>query len=534
MAGATKAGGPDFSRGVSLRRIPTSGVLAGRVGDESVLLARRPDGVFAVSGACTHYGGPMAEGLAQEDVVRCPWHHACFDLRTGEAVSGPAFDALKRWRVDVEGSRVFVREALPAAVAAPRGSSPERIVIVGGGAAGFAAAEKLRRLGFRGSLTMLSADADLPCDRPNLSKDYLAGTAPADWVPLKGRDFYAARDIDLRLATTVERLDVRAREAVTTAGDRFAYDTLLLATGAEPIRLPGFDHPRVHVLRSQADAEALIAALGQARIAAIIGASFIGLEVAAALRTRGLEVHVVAPEDVPMAPVLGSDLGRMIADLHAANGVRLHLGAMAQSYDGETLRLVGGGAITADLVVMGVGVRPRLALAEAAGLKVDRGVVVDAFLRTSADGIYAAGDIARYPDPRSGTLIRVEHWVHACRQGQIAAANMLGARRPAHHAPFFWSHHYDLSVRYVGHAVDWHTIVVDGNLRKRSATIGYFHGRRLLAAASIGRDRQNLEIEAGLENLAAPPEMPRSGAGGAWRRLLGNLAAGPASNAQIG
>jgi NADPH-dependent 2,4-dienoyl-CoA reductase/sulfur reductase-like enzyme/nitrite reductase/ring-hydroxylating ferredoxin subunit len=497
MAASHKPSGPDFSSGLALADIPATGAVSGHVGGEPVLLMRRADGLFAVSGACTHYGGPLGEGLVVGDTVRCPWHHACFDLRSGEALAAPAFDPLDRWEVETEGDRVFVRRRAAAAPArkADAAAHPARIVIVGGGAAGFAAAEMLRRRGYAGALTMLSADAAPPCDRPNLSKDYLAGTARENWIPLKPPAFYADHDIDLRLGVEVARIDTEARAAITTAGERFAWDALLLATGAEPIQLkgPGFHRPDVHRLRSLADARALIAAVEGARSVAVVGASFIGLEVAASLRHRGIGVDVIAPDAVPLQRVMGSDLGRFIQSLHEARGVRFHLGRSVEAWDGARLTASGGAPIEADCVVLGVGVRPRLALAEAAGLTVDGGVIVDRSLRTSAAGVFAAGDIARYPGP-DGDPVRIEHWVAAERQGQVAALAMLGEAAELTDPPFFWSLHYDTAIRYVGHAADWDEARIDGSLEARDATVRYLKAGRLLAAASVGRDRENLEI----------------------------------------
>lgn len=497
--------GPDFAAGLLQSAVAEGAVVAGRVGATPVLLSRFGGELNAVSAVCTHYGGPLAEGLVLGERVHCPWHHACFDLRTGEALAAPAFDRLDRWRVETEGATIFVRRKLDVSTPPRKPVSgdrtPQRIVIVGGGAAGFAAAEMLRRRGYAGTLTLLSADDAPPCDRPNLSKDYLAGSAPEAWIPLKDEAFYRDHEIDLRLSTTVARIDPTAREAAAASGERFGFDMLLLATGAEPVRLdaPGLDRPNVHTLRAFADARAIIAAAGPARRATVIGASFIGLEAAASLRARGLEVHVVAPEPVSMARVLGLELGRRIRALHESNGVVFHLEQTPTAYDGTRLRLSGGGEIETDLIVLGVGVRPRIELAQAAGLAIDRGVKVDAFFETSAPGIFAAGDIARYPDPRSGELIRVEHWVAAERQGQLVAANMLGARLPMTSAPFFWSAHYDLSVRYVGHAPDANDTEIEGAIADGDATVRFKHAGQLCAAATIGRDRQNLEIEAALE-----------------------------------
>lgn len=506
---SVKAARPDFSRGVPIDSAPQHGVLAGRVGEDPVLLMRRDGGFWAVSAICSHYGGPLSEGLVSGDVVRCPWHHACFDLRSGEALAAPAISPLDRWRVEVEGDLVFVRnrETAPLPTQPARAGAPRRIVIIGGGAAGFSAAEMLRRRGYDGSLTLLSADTDAPYDRPNLSKDYLAGTAPEDWIPMKPPAFYADHDIDLRLGFEVARLNLATGVAVGTNGERVGYDALLLAMGAEPIRLKtaGFERDNVYVLRSLADARAIIAASHGARRVVVIGASFIGLEAAASLRARGLEVHIVAPEATPLARILGQDLGAFVRDLHEGHGVHFHLGATAAAFDGKAVILADGARLEADLVVQGVGVRPRLQLAIDAGLTVDHGVIVDRQMRTSHPDVYAAGDIARYPGAASGETLRIEHWVAAQRQGQVAALNMLGETTPLTDAPFFWSQHYDQAIRYVGHAEAWDAIEIDGSVPEANATLRYKAAGRLLAAATIGRDLESLRIG---QELSSPIRLP--------------------------
>ncbi len=507
--------GPDLTQGVSNTDF-TDGKLLGHVGEEQVLLVQQGGEVLAIDAFCSHYHGPLAEGLVVGETIRCPWHHACFSLRSGEATRPPALSALAVWQVEREGERIFVRRKHEAAKeprdttgAAARltGAMPRKIVIVGGGAAGFAAADMLRREGFAGTISMISDDAAPPVDRPNLSKDYLAGQAPEDWVPLRPDDFYAEAGIDLRLNTQVTAIDARERKVVLASGGSLPFDRLLLATGAEPVRLPipGADQPHVHMLRTLADSRAIIAAAtAGAKRALVIGASFIGLEVAASLRARNLEVHVVAPEERPMARILGAEIGDFVRGLHEEHGVIFHLQDTVTALDGKRARLKSGGTIEADLVVVGVGVRPRLALAEQAGLATDRGVTVDAYLETSVPGIFAAGDIARWPDPHSKANIRVEHWVVAERQGQTAARNMLGQGERYEAIPFFWSQHYDVPINYVGHAEGWDEIKVDGSVAGRDCLVQFRQKGRVLAAASIYRDLASLQAELAMERDVQP------------------------------
>jgi apoptosis-inducing factor 3 len=505
MAEPAKPTGPDLTQGVSAGDIPDGGSLVGHVGESNVLVARRGPEIFAIDATCSHYGGPLGDGLVVDDTVRCPWHHACFSLRTGEPLHPPALSALGCWQVVERDGKVFItgRKEAPAAKK-PGGAAadaPRRIVIVGGGAAGFAAAEKLRREGFAGDITMLSDDAAAPVDRPNLSKDYLAGNAPEEWIPLRPDDFYPQNHIDLRLNTRVAAIDPRAHTVALADGKTVAYDRLLLATGAEPVRLPipGMDLAHVHTLRSLADSRAIIAQAGNARRAVVIGASFIGLEVAASLRARDIEVHVAAPEKRPMERILGPQLGDFVRKLHEEHGVIFHLEDSASAIESKPVMLKSGRILDADLVVVGIGVRPRIALAEQAGLALDRGVKVDAYLATSAPDIFAAGDIARWPDPHSGENIRVEHWVVAERQGQAAALNMMGRRERFAAVPFFWSQHYDVPINYVGHAEAWDDIAIDGDVAAKDCVLRYRRGDRVRAVTSIYRDLDSLKAEVAME-----------------------------------
>jgi NADPH-dependent 2,4-dienoyl-CoA reductase/sulfur reductase-like enzyme len=471
-------------------------------------VVRRGRDVHATSSHCTHYGGPLADGLLVDDTVRCPWHHACFSLRTGEALRAPALKPLHVWPVEIRGGNVFVLEAGdPGDGAAPRAANTaaagdvKSVVIVGAGAAGNAAAEMLRREGFGGSITMITADDALPYDRPNLSKEYLSGVAPEDWIPLRAAEFYEHHNISVILGARATAIDTKAKSVKLEDGRAFPFDRLLLATGADPIRLalPGGDLPHVHYLRTLGDSRRIVDAAKNAKTALVMGASFIGLEVAAALRTRGLTVHVVAPESLPLAKIMGPELGTFVRGLHESHGVVFHLQQSAASIDASTVTLANGEQLAADLVVIGVGVKPALALAESAGLAIDRGVRVDALLESSAPGIYAAGDIARWPDHRTGDSIRVEHWVVAERQGQTVARNMLGRRETFAATPFFWSAHYDTTICYVGHAERWDTLVVDGDLSAGNATVIMKAFEKTLAVITVGRDLASLQAEFQME-----------------------------------
>ena len=506
MGEAAAASGPDFSHGIALSELPSEGTVAGRVGDDPVLLSRLGGELFAIGGSCTHYGGNLGEGLARGTTVRCPLHHACFDLRTGAALRAPALDPVDRWAVELEEDRVFVRRKIePGDFSAPaRAGDIRNIVIIGGGAAGLACAHELRRLGFSGDITILSADRDPPCDRPNLSKDYLAGTAPEEWLWLRGDDWYRENDVKLRLATEVTRIDAEERTVHCASGEELAFDRLLIATGAEPNRLdaPGFDASNVFTLRTVSDARAIAEQARSGARAVIVGASFIGLEAAAALRHRQVEVDVVSVEEVPLEHVFGSELGRDVQRLHERNGVRFHMSSVVERFDGRAVQLGGSDAIAADFVVVGIGVRPRTGIAESAGAEVERGVLVNEFLETTLPGIFAAGDIASYPNPVTGERTRIEHWVVAERQGQVAAANMLGGRKPFDSAPFFWTEQYGVSIRYVGGASGWDAVTCEGDFESGSLIARYFADGTHCATATIGRDEANLEDEVSLEARA--------------------------------
>jgi NADPH-dependent 2,4-dienoyl-CoA reductase/sulfur reductase-like enzyme/nitrite reductase/ring-hydroxylating ferredoxin subunit len=507
MAEQAQLSGPDFGAGIEASSVADGGKVLGHAHGEAVLLARIGNEFFAIGASCTHYGGPLAEGAIVGDTVRCPWHHACFSLRNGEALRAPALNPVATWKTERRGEEVVVTEKVerdPLAATYPvgvaRAATPTDVVIVGAGAAGTAATEMLRRCGYDGHISVVDDDTGSPYDRPNLSKDYLAGNAPEEWIPIRPDGFYAAHGVDI-VRGRVTNIDVNKKTIDVDGHAPRRYDALLLATGAEPIHLniPGDDQAHVHYLRSLTNSRSIIAAAKNSKRAVVIGASFIGLEVAASLRARQVSVDVVAPEKLPLERVMGEHLGAFIQSLHESKGVTFHLGRKPQRIDADTVTLDDGSRLPADLVVIGVGVRPRLELAEKAGLTIDRGVSVNERLESSAPGVFAAGDIARWPDPHTGERIRVEHWVVAERQGQVAARNILGARERFDQVPFFWSAHYDVSINYVGHAEKWDRVDVDGDAAKHDVAVRFMRGEKALAVASIFRDEESLNAEIEME-----------------------------------
>jgi len=497
----TELNGPDLAQGIELSALTEGKPLLAHARGEALVVVRRGDQVFVTGATCSHYSGPLAEGLVVDKTIRCPWHHACFSLETGEAIGAPALSPIPCYSIVRRGTHLSIGEKQePPHRTLEESSVPKSIVVLGAGAAGAAAVEALRREGYRGPIALVGDEPPGPVDRPNLSKDYLAGTAPEEWIPLRSPDFYKELDVEFVLEPAL-RVDPGARRVVLKSGRELPFGALLLAPGARPRQLdvPGGDLPHVHVLRTLGDSRAIIAAVSGKRRAVVIGASFIGLEVAAALRHREIEVDVVAPDAIPLARVLGDELGSFVKGLHEEHGVRFRLGRKPAAITARAVKLDDGTELEAEVVIAGVGVAPRVELAEAAGLRVDNGIVVDAEFRTSAPGVFAAGDAARFPDPVSGKPVRIEHWALAERQGQAAARSMLGRGRPFSDAPFFWSQHYDVTVSYVGHAAAWDRIETRGSLAEKNFAAAYVKDDRIVAVVTVGRDLLSLRCESALE-----------------------------------
>lgn len=484
-------------------------------GETRILLARVGGEFHAVGAACTHYGAPLAEGALCGTRIVCPWHHACFDVATGALEEPPALDSLPRYEVRVEDGRVLVRVPLEAEDrVTPRMSRRDAndtrlFVILGAGAAGYAAAQTLREDGFRGRVALVTREDRAPYDRPNLSKDYLRGHAEPEWMPLRPEEFYREHDIGLLCGHEVTRVDASAKTITFGSGDTLTYDALLVATGGAPRRLniPGSDLKNVCLLRGFNDADSLIETANRSKRCVVVGASFIGMEAAASLRARGLDVTVVAPSREPFEATLGPEIGALFRRVHEEHGVKFKLGSIVYRFEGtsavEAVTLEDGERIEADMVVAGVGVHPATALLEGVDLDEDGGVVVDAHMR-AADGLYAAGDIASFPDPRTGKRVRIEHWRIAQQQGRVAAHNMAGKETAFDGVPFFWTRQFDTGLLYVGHASEWDEIIYAGDVAALDFLAFYVKDGRAVAVAGVNRDRD----VAALEELLRLNRMP--------------------------
>jgi apoptosis-inducing factor 3 len=498
---AQPVSGPDLKAGTKFSELTDNAPLLGHFDGEPAVLVRLGDQVFATGAVCTHYGGPLADGLVVGETIRCPWHHARFDLRTGEAIAAPALNPVSCFTVHRQGDlvRITGKQAPDFRVSCPL--NPSSVVIVGAGASGAACADMLRAKGYGGPVTLAGDEEPGPVDRPNLSKDFLAGTATEDWIPLRTREYYESIQVDLVTGDPAIGISPSDRTVSLRSGRVLPYGALLLATGAEPrsLSIAGADLPHVCRLRTLADSKAIITRAQQARSCAVIGSGFIGMEVAASLRHRDIPVSIIGQESVPLAKVLGPELGRFIQTLHEQHGVHFFLNASPRAIRANRVELGDGVFVDAELVIMGVGVSPRTSLAEAAGLRVDNGMVVSEMLGTSAPDVFAAGDVARYPEPVSCEPARIEHWVVAERQGQAVARSMLGIGGAYREAPFFWSQHYDVQISYVGHAPSWDECEIRGNLEKHDACAIYRRNGKTLAVATVGRDRLSLKVEAAFE-----------------------------------
>ena len=472
-----------------------------QAGTTPVLLARVDGTCYALAAHCTHYGAPLAEGYLSGDRIVCPWHHACFNARNGNLEEPPALDSLANYPVRIEGDSVFVD--MPAGAEdrrTPEMVSPDpkvdarTFVIIGGGAAGYVAAQTLREDGFKGRIVMITPEDRKPYDRPNLSKDYLQGTAEPEWMPLRSDDFYSEHGIEV-VQGKVTNISNHKKELHLESGETLEFDKLLVATGGVPrtLNLPGSDLRNILVLRSFDSADEIIAAVENVQNVAVIGASFIGMEAAFSLTKRGKSVTVIAPDNVPFQKTLGPEIGGLFKKVHEENGVIFSLGSGVKGFEGEgtvnKVRLESGESIDADVVIVGVGVRPATDFLEGFELHKDGGVIADQYLSIGPD-IHAAGDIAHFPDARTGESTRIEHWRTALQQGRVAAHNMAGKPTPFTQVPFFWTTQFDVTLNYVGHATGWDEIRYEGDLDSKDFLAFYLRAGSVVAVAGMNRDRE--------------------------------------------
>lgn len=466
------------------------------VKDKTIMLIRKSDDIFALEHSCPHYGAPLSDGIVRGNTLTCPWHNAAFDVSSGTLLLPPSLDHLQTYPVKKENGEVYIRlEALNRPK--KRGlKSGKTFVIAGGGAAGTAAAITLRDEGFDGKIFLISREEDLPYDRPLLSKDFLSGEANPDYIPLRKESFYRDNSIDLLQGIEVTDIRPGDREVVVSGNKTIGFDRLLLATGGIPrtFGIPGVSMEGVFVLRSLADARRITEALSGVEEVGIVGAGFIGMEAAASLTKRGLTVHVIAPEALPLMPVFGETAGRWFKKIHERHNVRFHLGKTAKRFIGghsvRGIELSDGSSIDCRCVILGLGIDPAVSFIANTPLVENGAVPVTEKLETKIPGIYAAGDIACLRHPITGENQRVEHWAVAERQGKAAAHAMLAQPVVYDEPPFFWTKQYEYPLTYTGYTSGEVREAVRGTIEEDRFLIGYYAGDTLKACLSCETDKE--------------------------------------------
>ncbi len=459
-----------------------------------ILLVRQGDEVRAIGAECPHAGGPLAEGVLADGIVICPWHKASFCTRTGALIDPPAVDALPRYGIEITDGDIALRGVEPAQPPPPSAKDDRHFVILGAGAAGFSAAQELRKAGFAGAVTMISQEDELPYDRTVLSKYFLSGEQGGEKSPLQDDAFFKTNRIE-RLQAKITKLDSAEQSISLADGRSLRYDAALIATGSEVTAppFPGAGGSNVFTLRSQKDAERILNAAAHARCAVVIGASFIGMEVAAALRERGLEVAVVGTEAAPFERQLGAVVGNVYRQIHEEKSVNFKLGEQVARLEANAVVLKSGESLRADLIVAGLGVKPATGLARALTRQSDHAIVVDSTL-LAANNLYAAGDVAAFPLYGNGALVRVEHWRLAEQHGMLAARNMLGQNQAFSAVPYFWTIQYMVRLDYVGHASGDDQQIIRGDPGQRNFIAYYIRDGVVAAAAGMNRDQDMAAI----------------------------------------
>ncbi|WP_017300919.1 FAD-dependent oxidoreductase [Nodosilinea nodulosa] len=514
-----------------------------QVGETAVLLARSADGFYALGAVCPHAGAPLAKGLLHGQRLVCPWHMASFNVQTGLQCEPPGLDSLSLYPLRIEGDDVVVEVPepssphRPAPMAAYDPSVDGRtFAILGAGIAGQTAAEMLRQEGFQGRIIMITAEAENPYRRTALSKGYLQGDGAGTLPALRPESFFEQHHIEIWRDRTVTAVKPYEHSLTFDNGEELAYDQLLLATGgkARPFNGPGADLQNVFTLHRAEDAAHILAAAQIARRAVVVGASFIAMETAASLTQAGLAVTVVSPTAVPFETTFGAGVGRRLLALHQDNGVEFCLSRRVTALEGDgavaAAVLDSGDRIETDLVIVGIGIDPATDFLAAMPLHSgDGSVLVDAYLN-AVEGVYAAGDVARYPDSRSGRDVRIEHWRLAAQHGRVAACNMLGQRVPFRGVPFFWTKQFSINLHYVGHADRWDDTIVHGDLEAGDFLVFYVESDQILAVLANGFAAELLAISELMRLGEMPPASTLSTQPANWVAMLKQPVAAYAGN----
>lgn len=468
-----------------------------------ILLSRVNGNYYAIQGHCSHYGAPLAKGALCGTQVTCPWHHACFDVTTGKHLNPPGMDGLPAYEVLIKGDQVFVHvledtKQTERPVLGRQQTENDHTVIVGGGTAGAYAAQTLREAGYTGKITVITAEDELPYDRTKCSKKFLQDEAPVEQMPLRERNFYELHDINVLNNRKVIQLDAERKSITFEEGEILTYNKALLCTGGKPqqLEVPGVNFSNVHLLRSMKDSQFIKDMAKGAEHVAIVGASFIGMECASSLQKLGCVITVISPDTYPFASKWGERIGKMIRKMHEEAGIQFLGGRKLERIEGDTkarqVVLDNGDRLAADLVVVGIGVKPATDYVQGLAKAEDGGIEVDQYLYAGKD-VYAAGDIARFD--YQGSPVRIEHWRVACQQGKTAGLNLAGKEEIFDQVPFFWTAQQGKNIRYVGFVKDYDDVIYQGEVEAQEFMAFYIKGGAVKAVLGMNRDTQLAVIE---------------------------------------
>ncbi len=499
---------------------------------KEILIVKTKGKISALGAYCTHYGASLEEGVLHGDKIICPLHHACFNSHSGDLLEPPAFEALPKYNVSIDGDDVSVSlpDELPFS-RTPEMSKKENddfvYAIIGGGAAGYGAAQAMREAGFEGKIVMFTKEDKTPYDRPNLSKDYLEGSAQPEWMPIRPDDFYKNYGIEIEFNKNVKSVSIKSKKIKFEDSSDCKFDKLLIATGGTPIKLniPGSDLRNIFYLRSFDDADKIIEKIQgmladkqTSKKAVVVGSSFIGMESANSLAERGLEVTVVSLDETPFELTFGKEIGKLIQKKYEAKGIKFKLGRKVKNFtQEEKITFVGldnNEKIEADLIVIGIGVKPSTDIIDLeknpdGGIKVDKTFHIVVNSDKAAENIYAAGDVASFFDSKTNSQTRIEHWRTAMQQGRIAGFNMAGVKKEYSSAPFFWTMQAGLKIDYVGHAKKWDDIIYRGNIKSEKFMAFYVLQDKVVAAAGLNHNKELIAFQELLEqdNVPIPDEI---------------------------